>query len=58
MQLLSKGSSVGEAWPLEAHWAFFSWAAWADLNLLVLCWFILALGATPSYSKGEGGRFL
>jgi len=36
---------------IYASLSAFSWASKAVLNLLDLCWFILALGATPSIAR-------
>ena len=48
MQLESNLASSGSFSPLSLAFFSFISASLADLNLLPRCWFILALGATPS----------
>jgi hypothetical protein len=50
MQLESKGGSFVRTPSLSAFWAN-NCASIAALKRLDLCWFILALGATPSTAK-------
>lgn len=48
MALLSKAASFGSSSPFRIALSRISFASFAVLNRLDRCWFILALGATPS----------
>ena len=48
IQLLSKAFSAGSSSPFDSAFARNSFASCADLKRLLRCWFIFALGATPS----------
>ena len=51
MQLESKRGSDGRIFPFCWALRMRSWASLAERNLLPRCWFILALGATPSTAR-------
>jgi hypothetical protein len=51
MQLESNPSSSGISSPLLFAFSIVSLFSFAVLNRLLLCWFILALGATPSMAR-------
>jgi len=51
MQFESNCGSDGRITPFWRAFLTRSWASLADRNLLPRCWFILALGATPSTAR-------